>query len=70
LKLTSSRYERQKLIDDDNIPEPLGGAHYDRFTFKSLEEYGEGCKVKTYQQRVNRSRMDKYSMGEFKVNSY
>jgi acetyl-CoA carboxylase carboxyl transferase subunit alpha len=32
LKLTSSDMKRQKLVDDI-IPEPLGGAHYDRDHF-------------------------------------
>jgi acetyl-CoA carboxylase carboxyl transferase subunit alpha len=70
LKLTSFDMKKQKLIDDI-IPEPLGGAHYDReTTFKSVEEYI----VKAYNELKDLStaelvaqRMDKYSkMGEFK----
>jgi acetyl-CoA carboxylase carboxyl transferase subunit alpha len=39
LKLTSSDMKRQKLVDDI-IPEPLGGAHYDReTTFITVEQY-------------------------------
>jgi acetyl-CoA carboxylase carboxyl transferase subunit alpha len=39
LKLTSSDMKKQKLIDDI-IPEPLGGAHFDReSTFKTVEQY-------------------------------
>jgi len=70
LKLTSFDMKKQKLIDDI-IPEPLGGAHYDREkTFKTVEKYIS----KTYQELKELStkdlvaqRMDKYSkMGEFK----
>ncbi|WP_294821473.1 acetyl-CoA carboxylase carboxyltransferase subunit alpha [uncultured Flavobacterium sp.] len=70
LKLTSFDMKKQNLIDDI-IPEPLGGAHYDRETaFKSVEEYI----LKGYSQLKDLStaelvaqRMDKYSkMGEFK----
>ncbi|KOS08021.1 acetyl-CoA carboxyl transferase [Flavobacterium akiainvivens] len=70
LKLTSFDMKKQKLIDDI-IPEPLGGAHYDReTTFKSVEEYI----MKAYNELKDLStaelvaqRMDKYSkMGEFK----
>ncbi len=70
LKLTSFDMKKQKLIDDI-IPEPLGGAHYDReTTFKSVEKYI----LKGYNELKDLStaelvaqRMDKYSkMGEFK----
>ena len=70
LKLTSSDMKKQKLVDDI-IPEPLGGAHYDReTTFKSVEKYI----LKGYNELKDLSttdlvaqRMDKYSkMGEFK----
>jgi len=70
LKLTSFDMKKQGLIDDI-IPEPLGGAHYDReTTFKSVEQYI----LKAYNELKDLSthdlveqRMDKYSkMGEFK----
>jgi acetyl-CoA carboxylase carboxyl transferase subunit alpha len=70
LKLTSTDMKKQKLVDDV-IPEPLGGAHYDKATtFKTVEEYI----TKAYNELKNLSpqelvskRMDKYSkMGEFK----
>ncbi|KGO84627.1 acetyl-CoA carboxyl transferase [Flavobacterium rivuli WB 3.3-2 = DSM 21788] len=70
LKLTAFDMKKQNLIDDI-IPEPLGGAHYDReTTFKSVEEYI----LKAYNELKDLSthdlveqRMDKYSkMGEFK----
>ncbi|MBC5839796.1 MAG: acetyl-CoA carboxylase carboxyltransferase subunit alpha [Flavobacteriaceae bacterium] len=70
LKLTSSDMKKQKLIDDI-IPEPLGGAHYDReTTFKTVEHYI----LKAYDELKDLStadlisqRMDKYTkMGEFK----
>ncbi|MEZ4854072.1 acetyl-CoA carboxylase carboxyltransferase subunit alpha [Flavobacterium sp.] len=70
LKLTSFDMKKQKLIDDI-IPEPLGGAHYDReTTFKTVSDYIS----KAYTQLKDLStkdlvaqRMDKYSnMGEFK----
>ncbi|WP_026727518.1 acetyl-CoA carboxylase carboxyltransferase subunit alpha [Flavobacterium denitrificans] len=70
LKLTSSDMKKQKLVDDV-IPEPLGGAHYDReTTFKTVAEYI----TKGYNELKDLStadliaqRMDKYSnMGEFK----
>jgi acetyl-CoA carboxylase carboxyl transferase subunit alpha len=39
LKLTAPDMKKQKLIDDI-IPEPLGGAHYDReTTFKTVEKF-------------------------------
>ncbi len=39
LKLTSTDMKKQKLVDDI-IPEPLGGAHYDKeTTFKTVEQY-------------------------------
>jgi len=70
LKLTSADMKKQKLVDDI-IPEPIGGAHYDReTTFKTVEEYI----LKGYNELKDLSttklvaqRMDKYSkMGEFK----
>ncbi len=70
LKLTSTDMKKQKLVDDI-IPEPLGGAHYDRPTaFKTVEQYI----TKAYNELKDLSttdlvaqRMDKYSkMGEFK----
>ncbi|MBP6073026.1 MAG: acetyl-CoA carboxylase carboxyltransferase subunit alpha [Flavobacterium sp.] len=70
LKLTSADMKRQKLVDDI-IPEPLGGAHYDRpTTFKTVEQYitkaYNELKDLSTTELVNQ-RMDKYSkMGEFK----
>jgi acetyl-CoA carboxylase carboxyl transferase subunit alpha len=70
LKLTSADMKRQKLVDDI-IPEPLGGAHYDRETaFQNVEKYI----LKNFNELKNLStadlvmqRMDKYSkMGEYK----
>ena len=70
LKLTSADMKKQNLVDDI-IPEPLGGAHYDReTTFKSVEKYI----LKGYNELKDLSttelvakRMDKYSkMGEYK----
>jgi acetyl-CoA carboxylase carboxyl transferase subunit alpha len=70
LKLTSTDMKKQKLVDDV-IPEPLGGAHYDReTTFKTVQQYI----TKAYNELKDLSttelvaqRMDKYSkMGEFK----
>jgi acetyl-CoA carboxylase carboxyl transferase subunit alpha len=70
LKLTSSDMKAQNLVDEV-IPEPLGGAHYDReTTFKTVEQYI----TKAYSElkdlsteELVRQRMDKYSkMGEFK----
>ena len=70
LKLTSADMKKQKLVDDI-IPEPLGGAHYDRPTaFKTVEQYI----TKAYSELKDLSttelvaqRMDKYSkMGEYK----
>ncbi|WP_395060077.1 acetyl-CoA carboxylase carboxyltransferase subunit alpha [Flavobacterium sp.] len=69
LKLTSADMKRQKLVDDI-IPEPLGGAHYDKATaFKTVEEYI----LKAFNELKDLSttdlvsqRMDKYSkMGEY-----
>ena len=62
--------KRQKLVDDV-IPEPLGGAHYDReTTFKTVEKFI----MKAYNELKDLStselvtqRMEKYSnMGDFK----
>lgn len=70
LKLTSFDMKKQKLVDDI-IPEPLGGAHYDRETaFAEVEKYI----LKGFNELKDLStadlvakRMDKYSkMGEFK----
>lgn len=70
LKLTSYDMKRQHLIDDI-IPEPLGGAHYDReTTFRSVEEYI----LKAYNELKDLStadlvnkRIEKYcNMGEYK----
>ena len=69
LKLTSADMKRQNLVDDI-IPEPLGGAHYDKqTTFKTVEEYI----LKAFNELKDLStndlvsqRMDKYSkMGEY-----
>lgn len=62
--------KKQKLVDDV-IPEPLGGAHYDReTTFKTVQEYilkgYNELKDLSTAELVSR-RMDKYSkMGEYK----
>ena len=70
LKLTSTDMKKLKLVDDI-IPEPLGGAHYDRTTaFKTVQQYI----TKAFNELKDLSttelvaqRMDKYSkMGEFK----
>lgn len=70
LKLTSSDMKKQKLVDEV-IPEPLGGAHYDKETaFKTVKEYI----LKAFQDLKDLSttdlvaqRMDKYSkMGHYK----
>ena len=70
LKLTSADMKKMKLVDDV-IPEPLGGAHYDKeTTFKTVEQYI----MKAFNELKDLStaelvsqRMDKYSkMGEFK----
>jgi len=69
LKLTSVDMKKNHLIDDI-IPEPLGGAHYDRAkTFETVKK----TIVKTYSELSKKNintlideRMDKYSnMGEF-----
>ncbi len=70
LKLTSFDMKKNRMIDDI-IPEPLGGAHYDREkTFQTVQEYI----VETYDElkklsteKLISQRMDKYAnMGEFK----
>jgi len=70
LKLTSADMKKQNLVDDI-VPEPLGGAHFDReTTFANTKEYI----LKGYSDLKDLStsdlvarRMDKYSkMGEFK----
>jgi acetyl-CoA carboxylase carboxyl transferase subunit alpha len=67
--LTSADMKKQKLVDDI-IPEPLGGAHYDKeTTFKTVEAYI----LKYYNELKDLStsdlvaqRMDKYcKMGDF-----
>ena len=70
LKLTSTDMKKQKLVDEI-IPEPLGGAHYDRETaFETVKEYvltafNELKDLST--PDLIEQRMDKYSkMGEFK----
>ena len=70
LKLTADDMKKNKLIDDI-IPEPLGGAHYDReTTFKTVKEtilksYKELSK-KTVDKLLH-ERMAKYeAMGEYK----
>jgi acetyl-CoA carboxylase carboxyl transferase subunit alpha len=70
LKLTSADMKRQKLVDDI-IPEPLGGAHYDReTTFETVKEYimkGFNELKDLSTKDLVAQRMDKYSnMGEFK----
>ncbi|MUV03389.1 acetyl-CoA carboxylase carboxyltransferase subunit alpha [Flavobacterium rakeshii] len=70
LKLTSFDMKKQKLIDDI-IPEPLGGAHYDReTTFESVKKFilkaHKELKDLSTEELIEK-RMDKYSkMGEFK----
>ncbi|MDO4727732.1 MAG: acetyl-CoA carboxylase carboxyltransferase subunit alpha [Bacteroidota bacterium] len=70
LKLTSYDMKKNKLIDDI-IPEPLGGAHYDReTTFDIVAKFV----TKAYKQlsdlsteKLIEKRMNKYlAMGEFK----
>ena len=70
LKLTSTDMKKLKLVDDI-IPEPLGGAHYDKETaFKTVEQYitkaFNELKDLSTEELVSQ-RMDKYSkMGEYK----
>ncbi len=70
LKLTSSDMKSQKLIDDI-IPEPLGGAHFDReTTFANVKQYilkaYDELKVLSTKDLIAK-RMGKYSkMGEYK----
>lgn len=70
LKLTAQDMKKNKLIDEI-IPEPLGGAHYDReTTFETVKK----TIIKTYKQLAKKEadellseRMAKYeAMGEFK----
>ncbi len=70
LKLTSYDMKKNGLIDDI-IPEPLGGAHYDKATtFKTVQRYitkayKELSKLST--EKLVSERMEKYlKMGEFK----
>jgi acetyl-CoA carboxylase carboxyl transferase subunit alpha len=70
LKLTSYDMKKLKLIDEI-IPEPLGGAHYDReTTFKTVQQYimkGFNELKMLSETELVHQRMDKYSkMGEFK----
>ena len=70
LKLTSTDMKRQKLVDEI-VPEPLGGAHYDReTTFATTEKYilkaFKELKDLSTKDLVNK-RMTKYSnMGEYR----
>lgn len=70
LKLTSFDMKKNRLIDDI-IPEPLGGAHYDKqTTFQTVRKYinkafGELKELST--EKLVAERMEKYlKMGEFK----
>lgn len=70
LKLTSADMTKQKLVDGV-IPEPLGGAHYDKEAAYSivqehiLKAFNEIKDLST--EELVRQRMDKYSrMGEYK----
>ncbi len=70
LKLTSFDMKKNGLIDDI-IPEPLGGAHYDKATtFETvkkyiIEAYDELSKLST--EKLVEERMNKYlKMGEYK----
>ncbi len=70
LKLTSADMKAQNLVDGI-IPEPLGGAHYDKKTaFNSVKEYimkGFNELKDLSTNELVSQRMDKYSkMGEFK----
>ena len=70
LKLTSSDMKKQKLIDDI-IPEPLGGAHFDReSTFKTVEQYimkGYNELKDLSTEELLAQRYEKYlAMGHFK----
>lgn len=69
LKLTSTEMKKMKLVDEV-IPEPLGGAHYDReLAFKNVEEQilkGFNELKDLSEADLVAKRMDKYSkMGEF-----
>jgi acetyl-CoA carboxylase carboxyl transferase subunit alpha len=69
LKLTSTEMKKMKLVDEV-IPEPLGGAHYDReMAFKNVEAQilkGFEELKKLSETDLVAKRMDKYSkMGEF-----
>lgn len=70
LKLTSIDMKKNNLIDGI-IPEPLGGAHYDReVTFETVKKYivstFEELNKKSIEKLID-ERMDKYShMGEYK----
>jgi acetyl-CoA carboxylase alpha subunit len=58
-------HEKAKKLIDDIIPEPLGGAHYDReTTFKTVEHYilKSIRWIKRFiNSRFNLKRMDKYT---------
>jgi len=70
LKLTSYDMKKNKLIDEI-IPEPLGGAHFDKeTTFKTVRQYINKAynelKILSTEELVEQ-RMDKYAkMGHFK----
>lgn len=69
LKLTSFDMKNQGLVDDI-IPEPLGGAHYDKdTTFASVKEYVTKAYNEISKLPINElinQRMDKYSkMGSY-----
>ena len=70
LKLTAIDMKKQKLIDDI-IPEPLGGAHFDReSTFKTVEQYimkGYNELKDLSTEELLAQRYEKYlAMGHFK----
>lgn len=70
LKLTSIDMKKNKLIDDI-IPEPLGGAHYDReTTFETVKKYIVSTFTELNKKSIDKlihERMEKYSeMGEYK----
>jgi acetyl-CoA carboxylase carboxyl transferase subunit alpha len=69
LKLTSTEMKKMNLVDEV-IPEPLGGAHYDRETaFRNVEKQilkGYNELKNLSQEDLVAKRMEKYSkMGEF-----
>ena len=69
LKLTSYDMKKNELIDDI-IPEPLGGAHYDReTTFETVKKYIVNAFAELSLKKPNQlisNRIDKYSkMGAY-----